>query len=537
MSRDFQLRVLRPGFLASAVLVFSATLTRAQQGLPQPPLATGSRASVVADSSDPGQRGVVRYEPFAIVSRWGTPVVRAELGRFRVRENRTSPSTKEIELAFVRIPTVAENPGPPILWLAGGPGESGIADLETPILRLFLELRNLGDVFLLDQRGSGRSTPRLDCPGAFHFPLNVALDRTRALDGLEVNARACAELWRTNGADLSAYNTRESAEDIEDLRLAVRANRFRLLAGSYGTHLALAAIRVHEQSFDRAVLIGVVGPDHLRPSPKDLDDVLLEVSRGAGRDGRTPDLLAAIQEIRDRLKSHPEAVAVSTRDGSSIPVVVGSFDFELFTRNLLFSRRSIAHLPAAIGRMASGDFSELAFVTARWRSSPSLPALGFAMRCASGASPKRIQLIEASRHVVLLGDAVDFAEKRVCRAWGVDPLPEDFRSDVHTSVPTLIISGTLDGEAPESNASEILRGLPNGEHLSVIGAAHESLGFEDKVSRAAIVRFFEGQRLQADFLKMAALSFEPVAPIHSASAEQSTRTKSVSFNPPFLAGP
>ena len=98
-----------------------------------------------------GAAPVVRYEPYPIVSRWGPPIFRAEIGRFRVPENRALGSSREIELAFVRLPSVSTRPGFPIVWLSGGPGDSGIADLETPILELFLELRRLGDVIILDQ--------------------------------------------------------------------------------------------------------------------------------------------------------------------------------------------------------------------------------------------------------------------------------------------------------------------------------------------------------------------------------------------------
>ena len=45
------------------------------------------------------------------------------------------------------------------------------------------------------------------------------------------------------GIDLNAYNTSESAEDVELLRRALGADRIVLWAHSYGTHLALAVLR------------------------------------------------------------------------------------------------------------------------------------------------------------------------------------------------------------------------------------------------------------------------------------------------------
>jgi hypothetical protein len=49
----------------------------------------------------------------------------AELGKLWVAENRSSNNGRLIQLAFVRLKTTAENPQPPIVFLAGGPGVPG----------------------------------------------------------------------------------------------------------------------------------------------------------------------------------------------------------------------------------------------------------------------------------------------------------------------------------------------------------------------------------------------------------------------------
>jgi pimeloyl-ACP methyl ester carboxylesterase len=461
-----------------------------------------------APTRDPG----VRYEPFAIASVWGPPIVTAQLGHFRVRENRSSGSGREIELAFVRIPSTASRPGNPIVWLSGGPGASGIADLETPALQLFLELRALADVLILDQRGTGRSTPRLDCAGSIQLPFDVAVDRVRAVDALETAAAACAEQWRRQGVDVAAYNTRESAEDVEDLRVALGAEKLRLLAASYGTHLALAAIRAHEDRLERAALVGVVGPDHLCSAPGDVELQLGQISRLVREDPsvakRVPDLLGSIRTVLDGLRRHPRTVELKTRSGGTIPIVIGSYELAWYTRSLLSSQETIAHLPALFAAMEAGDFSEVGAVAARWRTAPA-PALSiFAVRCASSASAARTHRIELERATAALGETTHFAEERVCRAVGAAPLPDAFRAPVQSALPLLFVSGTLDGDAPESNAIEVGRGFANGEQLEVAGAAHVLLGFGDAATRSAIVRFFEGRRLRTTHVAIAAVAFD-----------------------------
>ncbi len=452
---------------------------------------------------------LVRYEPFPIFSAWRPAVFRAQLGRFRVPENRASGSPREIELAFVRLPSVSKRPGPPIVWLSGGPGDSGIDDLKTPILELFLELARLGDVLVLDQRGTGRSVPRLDCPGFVLFPYDVALDRKRMLDVLEGQARSCAQFWRAEGVDLGAFNTRESVEDLEALRVAVGAPKLRLFAASFGTHLALAAIRAHPDRLERAVLVGVVGPDQLRRSPSDFERALAQIARLFRDPGvRTFDLLGVMEDVFHRLDRRPVTVEVKTREAGRIPVVVGRFDLELYTRHLLSARQTIAHLPALFASMLGGDFVELAGVAARWRSSLSPPASIFTMRCASGSSRERELRIGKEVQSAMLGDVTDFAEERICRAWGVEPLPDEFRAIVRSALPTLFVSGTLDGDAPEEDTMDVLTGFPKGQHLRVSGAAHVGLGYQDSMTRAAIVRFFEEGRLASPRIELSALVFE-----------------------------
>jgi carboxypeptidase C (cathepsin A) len=52
--------------------------------------------------------------------------VDAEFGTLFVPEKRSDPESNLIELAFVRFKSTAKNPGPPIVYLTGGPGGSGI---------------------------------------------------------------------------------------------------------------------------------------------------------------------------------------------------------------------------------------------------------------------------------------------------------------------------------------------------------------------------------------------------------------------------
>src|SRR5947209_2928222 len=196
--------------------------------------------------------------------------VDAELGHLAVPENRSNSRRNLIELAFVRFKSTAAHPGPPIVYLAGGPGGSGIVTARGPRLPLFMAMRPVGDVIALDQRGIGLSKPNLECSEVLNYPLDRPGDRKEMLRFYRERSRACAQFWQEQGVGLSAYNTKENADDVDALRQALGVEKITLWSTSYGTHLALAVIRRHERSVHRAILAGAEGPDHTLKLPRDV---------------------------------------------------------------------------------------------------------------------------------------------------------------------------------------------------------------------------------------------------------------------------
>src|SRR6185369_2059011 len=117
--------------------------------------------------------------------------VDAEFGTLLVPENRSNPQSNLIELAFVRFKSTAKNPGPPIVYLAGGPGGSGIFTAKGSRFPLFMALREIADVIAYDQRGTGYSKPNLGCFDRLSLPLDAAPTREAAIKELLENSRGC----------------------------------------------------------------------------------------------------------------------------------------------------------------------------------------------------------------------------------------------------------------------------------------------------------------------------------------------------------
>ena len=104
-------------------------------------------------------RPEVTYRPYTFTARGGT--VEAEVGTLRVPYDRASAKSDTIDLKFVRFRATTDAPGAPLVYLAGGPGGSGIGSARGRRFELFMKLRELGDVIAWDQRGTGSSEPEV----------------------------------------------------------------------------------------------------------------------------------------------------------------------------------------------------------------------------------------------------------------------------------------------------------------------------------------------------------------------------------------
>src|SRR5205807_139387 len=102
---------------------------------------------------------------------------------------------------------------------------------------LFMAMREAGDVIALDQRGVGLSKPCLECPQALDYLLDQPGDREAMLTLYRERSQARARFCDEQGVGLCAYNTNESADDIEALRQALGVEKISLWSTSYGTHL------------------------------------------------------------------------------------------------------------------------------------------------------------------------------------------------------------------------------------------------------------------------------------------------------------
>jgi pimeloyl-ACP methyl ester carboxylesterase len=454
-------------------------------------------------------------EPYVFETTDGAKVD-AELGRLVVPENRSVPQSNESELAFVRFRSTSGKPGPPVVYLAGGPGGSGTATARGPRFSLFMAMREAGDVIALDQRGVGLSKPNLECREPLAYPLDRPANREEMLDLYRERSRACAHFWKEQGIDLAAYNTVENADDVEALRRALGVEKISLWSTSYGTHLALAVIRRHERSVHRALLAGTEGPDHTLKLPASVRRQFEEIAQLYRSDPEVgpflPDLLGLLNTLCARLEEQPVTAAVTDPEtGQEVPVTVGSFDLQLFAASVLGRIDAIQAFPAVAYAMSHGDFTPLGRFAMSQRRAPLGSAMSWVMDCASGASDERYSRFRREEEEFPIGGLIDFPFPDVCDAWGRPDLGPAFRTPVRSERPVLFMSGALDGRTPIGNVEEICPGFPNSVHVVIENTAHgDHLLLSSPRTEEVMVRFLKGEPVSATRIPAPRLRLEPV---------------------------
>jgi len=427
----------------------------------------------------------IRWEPYVYETRTGDSISDGELGRLTVPERHDAPGGHPIELAFVRFRSTAAAPGPPIIWLAGGPSDYGTDDIEGPYLELVRAFQTVGDVIALDQRGTGLTRPRLDCPTNEELlPLDRPYDPDLAIERYRAAARHCAAHFAAEGIELSAYNSIESAHDVDAVRRALGVPRVHLYGGSYGSHLAFAVLREHPGTVDRVVVSGIEGPDHTWKLPSNIDRFFERVFAldRAGQQGTLQGASTAagsletmVRDALDRLAARPVTVALPGGDGSEAETItIGDFDLRLGLRAFLGSTANLAQLPAIFERLDAGDYTEIAPLMRRVRTVSVGSAMQHCMDCASGASDERLARLAAECAAEpLIGRALNFPFPEICDAWPYADLGATFRSPLACDRPTLFVSATLDGQTPPSNTHAVARGFANASFIVIDGTSHQ----------------------------------------------------------------
>lgn len=379
---------------------------------------------------------------------------RVECGVVEVPEDRSKPGGRLIAIHVARIPASARPAAPdPLLVLAGGPGQAA-SDYAPLLSSAFREVRKRRDILLVDQRGTGRSSP-LRCP----LPVEAI--------GRGDTAAVQASLRRCVGkldADPRLYHTGAALADFEDVRRALGYRQVSLWGGSYGTRTALMFARRYPGSVRSMVLDSVAPPGtpvllNARSGQAALDRLLADCAAEHACARAFPDLARALRAVL-------AMPSIGTHSGEAVKQLL---------RGPLYTSHHASVLPYAIHAAAAGRPQALLSLydaTADW----SLDGMSFGQTLSvlcteevpfTGAAAIRADAVGSS-----FGEGYARGWRDWCSAWPAAAASAEMVRPVVSAVPTLLLAGGLDPVTPPANARVAARTLPRSRVLVAAQAGH-----------------------------------------------------------------
>ena len=436
----------------------------------------------------------------------GGQTANALRGSFMVPENRSDPDSRMIRIEYVRFPATGDVSGPPIVYLSGGPGGSGIGTAKGRRFPLFMAMRAFGDVIALDQRGTGASNDLPTCDSSQIDPDETPISDAEYLTRHKLAADECLAFWESEGVDIHGYTTRESVADLDALRKHLGAEKISLWGISYGSHLSLATLKEMDDRIDRVVLASVEGLDQTAKLPARTDAYFdrLQATLNQTPDLKTqfPDINALLRRVHAKLDASPIMLDVPLEDGSTAPFLLERRDLQQIMSGMISDPQWAILGLGIYAELDAGGSSGITRLMARFID-PGAPIsyrpMSFAMDIASGASALRAAEIEQQAETSLLKDYLNFPMPQLNGyVPGLD-LGDAFREAPISDVPVLVLSGTLDGRTYPESGREAVSGLSNAHIVTLKNAGHNLFMSSPEVT-ALIEAFMRGEELSTDTL-------------------------------------
>ena len=377
-----------------------------------------------------------------------------------VPEHRSDPESRLIELPIAVLPSQAQagessngsarESKTPVIMLAGGPGTAGMSAAQYPGAYPWVGER---DFIVFGQRGTHHARPALMCED-YAKALGDKADQPTQIDAVT----NCAEQAQANRVDLGAYNTAESARDIEDLRTALGTEKLILYGLSYGTRLALSYARQFPSRVEALVLDSPLpfSADYDHELPSNLEAALKTI---ASRCAMESQCNASYPYLWQRFSA---AMAELTQRGSA-QTGPSSAQIAFYIAPTTASEVSVA--PMLMDAAARGDYSK--FRNSLYASGSSDFAYGMRLsvwcseRIISGETPAPFAGI----------DAPTFSDE-ICNAWPVAPRPESELVDPEGDFPTLILAGEYDVLTPPGWGERLLPRLSRARLVTIPAGFH-----------------------------------------------------------------
>jgi pimeloyl-ACP methyl ester carboxylesterase len=460
---------------------------------PPPPTTDAPNPSPVTTQtpSPPTTRGAGGYTPTwePAACEFNQPEgYQANCGYLVVPQDREDPSGVQVRLHVAVFPAATPTPAPdPVVYLEGGPGGHALEGLEFSFEDRFAPFLERRALVVFDQRGVGFSTPALSCPELRALDIELLDDilppteyTSREIEALQ----ACRDRLTADGVDITQYNSRTNAADVADLRIALGVDEWNLYGISYGTRLALTAMRDNPAGV-RSVILDSSVPlqaDLVSSVAATADRAFAEFFSACGSSpacaATFPGLEAEYNAVRSRLDADAANIEVTDfLTGDSYPAVLTGDDVTGLLFQSLYSEQLLPILPDVISDAADGDLEGMEQLASLFFTNDRFISIGmyFAVQCNEEYPFSTVEMVEDA--VAAYPDAAPLfrdipGEFQECATWGSGTADDVEDDPVASDLPTLIMGGVFDPITPPQFGRDVAATLPNSYFFEYPGLGH-----------------------------------------------------------------
>lgn len=422
---------------------------------------------------------MIKYDPRLIVKS----------GYLVVPEDRKNNKSRKIKIPFVflRKPGSAEKKEI-TLFTTGGPGYSTIANIDS--IAYDSGFFKYGGFIVFDQRGTKRSSTCMDCP-EIDTAIKISYKKNLPQKQLVLEAvKKCREKFIAQGINLSAYNTIESAKDINDLRLALQLDSLNLVGISYSGGLMLTVAKNHPEGV-RSLVLNSPLPGYVNYEEHalfNINEALEQVFENCQADSSGK---AIYKDLKSRFRQYFSSITgkeftvsyleKGTKD--SLKIKYGKSELlDVIINHMNTSQ--VKSVPFIMTQLINGKHNDyIREVMDGYFSGDHKLSRGmrYSVYCTEQIAYSDEKLIHRQELVLpwLAGYAFNNVDHAICDCWKVDPEPATVKSPVYSSIPVLISAGDIDPWCRPFYNQLIKRYMPNSQLLVFHNRGHLSgFGFQ-----------------------------------------------------------
>jgi pimeloyl-ACP methyl ester carboxylesterase len=419
------------------------------------------------------QKPIPRIEPSACIYQpEGSHKTRC--GYLIVPENRSRPQGPTLKLPFIYVESNNPTRHPdPVLFTGGGPGLSSLHPVTSIDRRALLRDR---DYIAFEQRGTHFAQPNLECAGLGKAIQNATLEHASVDEAGLAAIRQCRAMLTRQGIDLSAYNTDESAADIEDLRRQFHIDSLNLLGISYSGGLMMAVLQKYPDHI-RSLILDSPLPEFVPIDEQELanfNEVLTSVLNAAD-----PALTASFRTYFSTLDGKVFTLPYTLTDGRTVTLNYGRNEMLAILKGKLEDYDGIRELPGIVTDMIRGHQEPYlkTYFDGVFSTNGAVSGMRLSVYCSDKIAYADPAIIRQQEAIFpwLAGFHVNDVYPASCTVWQVKPISATTKKPFYSNVPVLLGAGQLDDACRPLYNDLIHQYFPNSRRLLFTQRQHGPL--------------------------------------------------------------